>query len=55
MFGIGWAVGPIISGIAADIYGSNIPYISMFIIGLLLPLFILKSSYRQHNPNLQDR
>jgi len=44
VFGIGWAIGPIISGIAADAFGSNIPYISMFIIGIILPVLILSKS-----------
>ncbi|MFQ5969960.1 MAG: MFS transporter [Nitrososphaerales archaeon] len=43
MFGIGWAIGPIVSGIAAHTFGSNIPYISMFIIGIILPIIALKS------------
>lgn len=47
MFGIGWAIGPIISGIAADAFGSNIPYISMFIIGIILPVIVFKSSHNQ--------
>lgn len=48
VFGVGWAVGPIVSGIAADAFGSSIPYISMFVIGLLLPMLILaKKSGKQ--------
>ncbi len=41
IFGIGWAIGPTISGVAADVFGSNTPYISMFIIGAILPVMIL--------------
>ncbi|MGH9877121.1 MAG: MFS transporter, partial [Nitrososphaerales archaeon] len=41
IFGIGWAIGPTVSGVAADVFGSNIPYISMFIIGVILPVMIL--------------
>jgi MFS family permease len=41
VFGIGWTIGPIISGIAADAFGSSIPYISMFIIGAIMPIMIL--------------
>ena len=48
VFGVGWAVGPIVSGIAADAFGSSIPYISMFVIGLILPMLILaKKSVKQ--------
>ena len=41
IFGIGWAIGPTISGVAADAFGSSIPYISMFAIGVILPVLIL--------------
>jgi DHA1 family multidrug resistance protein-like MFS transporter/DHA1 family quinolone resistance protein-like MFS transporter len=41
VFGTGWAIGPIISGIAADAFGSSMPYIAMFIIGVILPVMIL--------------
>jgi DHA1 family multidrug resistance protein-like MFS transporter/DHA1 family quinolone resistance protein-like MFS transporter len=44
IFGIGWAAGPIIAGLVAYAYGSNIPYIAMFIIGIMLPFIILKRS-----------
>ena len=44
VFGIGWAIGPIISGIAADAFGSSIPYISMFIIGVIMPIMILSKT-----------
>jgi MFS family permease len=47
VFGIGWAAGPVIAGIAADAYGSSIPYIAMFIIGILLPIILLKPLNRQ--------
>ncbi|MFQ5920860.1 MAG: MFS transporter [Nitrososphaerales archaeon] len=48
VFGIGWAVGPVVSGIAADLFSVDIPYISMFIIGMILPLFAL-SGTKQRN------
>jgi MFS family permease len=41
IFGIGWAVGPTVSGVAADAFGSSIPYIAMFIIGAVLPVMVL--------------
>ncbi len=41
IFGIGWAIGPTVSGVAADAFGSSIPYIAMFIIGAILPVMIL--------------
>jgi MFS family permease len=41
IFGIGWAIGPTVSGVAADAFGGSIPYISMFIIGVILPLMVL--------------
>jgi len=47
VFGIGWAAGPITAGIASDIFGNSIPYISMFIIGIILPVIILKPFNRQ--------
>ncbi len=47
VFGIGWASAPVIAGIAADAFGNNIPYISMFIIGFLLPIIILKPYKRR--------
>ena len=42
VFVIGWALGPIIAGITSDIFGNSIPYVLMFIIGILLPVIILK-------------
>ena len=47
VFGIGWASAPVIAGIAADAFGNSIPYISMFIIGFLLPIIILKPYKRR--------
>jgi len=44
VFGIGWAIGPIVSGVAADAFGSSIPYISMFVIGIILPVLIISKS-----------
>lgn len=41
VFGIGWATGPILSGMVADVLSSGIPYISMFVIGVVLPVLIL--------------
>lgn len=41
VFGIGWAIGPILSGMAAHVFSSSIPYISMFIIGMILPLLLI--------------
>lgn len=46
VFGIGWAIGPVFSGIAADIFSSGIPYISMFIIGAILPVLVLSRARR---------
>ncbi len=41
IFGIGWAIGPILSGIAAYTFSSSIPYIAMFVIGAILPVLVL--------------
>lgn len=41
IFGIGWASGPVIAGFLADIFSNNIPYLIMFIIGLIMPTIIL--------------
>jgi DHA1 family multidrug resistance protein-like MFS transporter/DHA1 family quinolone resistance protein-like MFS transporter len=43
IFGIGWAVGPIVSGVAADYFANNIPYIAMFAIGIMLTLTLSKA------------
>ncbi len=38
IFGIGWASAPLISGVIADVFGINTPYLLMSIIGLVLVL-----------------
>lgn len=44
MFGIGFSIGPLFAGLVAENLGNNIPYLFMFIIGLLFTfsLFRLK-------------
>lgn len=50
IFGIGWAAGPIISGIVAEAFGSDLPYLSMFVIGIILPVLLLRT--RQMPPSV---
>ncbi len=42
IFGIGWTIGPIIAGMLADAFVNNTPYLVMFIIGIILPLIMLR-------------
>ncbi|MEM2760373.1 MAG: MFS transporter [Nitrososphaerales archaeon] len=41
IFGIGWAAGSVVAGVVSDTFGNDIPYISMFAIGIALPLLVL--------------
>ena len=36
MFGIGWAAGPLAVGFSSDTFGSNTPYLALFIVGSVL-------------------
>jgi len=38
IFGIGWASAPLVSGVIADVFGINTPYLLMSILGLALAL-----------------
>lgn len=51
IFGIGWAIGPTVSGIAADAFGGSVPYISMFVIGAILPFLTLS----KRKPDVKNR
>lgn len=42
IFGIGWTTGPVTAGILADAFSSSTPYLIMFIVGMILPLIILR-------------
>ncbi|MEM2855908.1 MAG: MFS transporter [Candidatus Nitrosocaldaceae archaeon] len=42
VFGLGWAIAPFIAGILSDIFTSNTPYLIMFVIGLFMPLMMLR-------------
>lgn len=39
-FGIGWAIGPLIAGIVANSFGSETPYLILFVIGLCVSVFV---------------
>ncbi|GIU71157.1 MAG: MFS transporter [Candidatus Nitrosocaldaceae archaeon] len=42
VFGIGWTTGPVVAGVLADIFTSSTPYLIMFIIGIILPIIMLR-------------
>ncbi len=42
IFGIGWALGPVASGIVADTFSVDAPYIAIFFIGIvMIPLYMV--------------
>ncbi|GBC74357.1 hypothetical protein HRbin05_00397 [archaeon HR05] len=42
IFGIGWTLGPITSGIVADVFSIDAPYLAMFLIGVvMIPIYTM--------------
>ncbi|MEM4356651.1 MAG: MFS transporter [Candidatus Nitrosocaldus sp.] len=42
VFGIGWALGPIASGVVADAFSIDAPYLAMFFVGIvIIPLYTM--------------
>ncbi len=53
-FGIGWASGPLFAGIVSEFFGNDAPYLSFFIIGLIVTSIIIlkrKKMQLQWNQN----
>ena len=54
-FGVGWATGPLFSGIVAYFLGNNAPYLAFFVIGIAITGIIIANKRKlkvQWNPNL---
>ncbi|MCS6767617.1 MAG: MFS transporter [Candidatus Nitrosocaldus sp.] len=44
IFGVGWALGPLASGIVADALSIDAPYLALFIVGMvIIPLYLMRS------------
>ncbi|MEM2112788.1 MAG: MFS transporter [Candidatus Nitrosocaldus sp.] len=42
IFGVGWALGPVASGIVADTFSIDAPYLAMFLVGVvIIPLYMV--------------
>ncbi|MFN4337097.1 MAG: MFS transporter [Candidatus Nitrosocaldus sp.] len=42
IFGVGWALGPVASGIVADTFSIDAPYLAMFFVGIvIIPLYMV--------------
>src|SRR5207245_8752437 len=35
-FGIGWAAGPLVAGVVANSFGTSVPYLLLFVVGLIV-------------------
>ncbi len=54
VFGVGWAIGPILGGFIAQSFGNQSPYLVFFIIGIVVTVLAVKCRKKLEPKRVQN-